>query len=102
VIRAAHSQSPTLCNKPLMVAQDKEQAMEAMASFPIAAVATDLFMPTRAGSQDKSCGEATVREVLLPYLQHSDIDLLLTAAQAAEDEVAAVMSRELAALIMME
>lgn len=102
VIRAAHSQSPTLCNKPLMVAQDKEQAMEAMASFPIAAVATDLFMPTRAGSQDKSCGEATVREVLMPYLQHSDIDLLLTAAQAAEDEVASVMSRELAALIMME
>jgi hypothetical protein len=51
------------------------------------------------GSFDKSCGEATVREVLLPYLEHSEIDFLLRAGRAIEGEVAAIMEREVERLI---
>jgi hypothetical protein len=62
-------------------------------------VVTDLFIPTQVGSFDKSCGEATVREVLLPYLEHSEIDFLLRAGRAIEGEVAAIMEREVERLI---
>lgn len=101
VIRGAHAKNSALRDKPLHIVPDKEQAMAALESSQWAAVATDLFMPTCTGSADKSCGEATVREVLLRYLEHSDIDLLLCRAQAAEDEVCTIVNRELAELLLM-
>ncbi len=101
VIREAHLKNSALRDMPLCVVPDKEQAMAALESSTWAAVATDLFMPTCTGSTNKSCGEATVREVLLQYLEHDDIDLLLGKAQAAEEEVSAIVNRELAELLMM-
>lgn len=101
VIREAYLANSALRNHPLSIVPDKEQAMAAFESSSWAAVATDLFMPTCTGSTDKSCGEATVREVLLPYLEHSDIDLLIRKAQAAEEEVCAIVNRELAELLLM-
>lgn len=102
VIRATYLECPSLRNKPLTIVPDKEQALAALESLPFAAVATDLFMPTCAGSRDKSCGAATVREVLLPYLDHRNIDHLLYSAQAAEEEVSAIVTRELAELLTMQ
>ena len=102
LIREAHAKCNALSSKPLIIVPDKEQAMEALDSMPIAAVATDLFVPTKLGSLDKSCGEATVREVLAPFLDESQIENLLRDAQSVEDEVATVMSQEIAALLLME
>lgn len=101
VIRDVHRTNIALRDKPLCIVPDREQAMAALDSASWAAVATDLFMPTCTGSTDKSCGEATVREVLLPYIEHSDIDLLLRTAQTVEEEVYAIVHRELAELLMM-
>lgn len=102
LIREAHAKCHALSSKPLIIVPDKEQAMEALDSLPIAAVATDLFVPTKLGSLDKSCGEATVREVLAPFLDEDQINGLLRDAQSVEDEVATVMSQEIAALLLME
>ena len=99
IIVNAHKQCAAFQFNPLTIAADEEEALRLLETLPIGGVMTDLFIPTAHESLDKSCGEATVREVLLPYLEHSEIDALLTAAQRVEREVAAIMEREAAALI---
>jgi hypothetical protein len=99
VIRQAHSQCAGLRNSPLIIARDEEDALHAMENMPLVGIVTDLFIPTRLGSFDKSCGEATVREVLLPYLEHSEIDQLLRDGRTIEQEVAAIIEREFATLL---
>ncbi len=99
IIRQAHADCPHFSANPLILARDEEEALRAIESTPLVGVVTDLFIPTQVGSFDKSCGEATVREVLLPYLEHSEIDFLLRAGRAIEGEVAAIMEREVERLI---
>jgi len=99
VIRQSHSLCAGFSNSPLIIARDEEDALHAMESMPLVGVVTDLFIPTRIGSLDKSCGEATVREVLLPYLEHSEIDHLLRQGRAIEQQVASIIEQEFATLL---
>ena len=99
VIRQAYQRCSHFAYNPLTIVSDGEEAIHAITNLPVGGVVTDLFIPTRQGSLDKSCGEATVREVLAPYLTTAQIDHLLCAARAMEGEVASVMERELHKLL---
>ncbi len=99
VIWDAYRRCERLALNPLTIASNSSEAQGILGSLPVGGLLTDLFIPTEAGGTDKACGEASVHEVLGPYLREDEIAGLLRAGRAAEGSVAEIMERETIALL---